>query len=88
MTDTPEAIMLFAAGFGTRMGALTRTRPKPLIPVAGRPLIDHALDLTDALRPRRVVANLHYLAISCQKMVMPSIQYLSITVLTADPISL
>ncbi|WP_170440101.1 nucleotidyltransferase family protein [Ruegeria arenilitoris] len=62
MTDTPEAIMLFAAGFGTRMGALTRTRPKPLIPVAGRPLIDHALELTDSVRPRRVVANLHYLA--------------------------
>ena len=37
--------MLFAAGFGTRMGALTASRPKPLIPVAGRPLIDHAIAL-------------------------------------------
>lgn len=61
MTGAPEAIMLFAAGFGTRMGALTQTRPKPLIEVAGRPLIDHALDLVDASGPLRKVANLHYL---------------------------
>ncbi|MBO9446087.1 nucleotidyltransferase family protein [Ruegeria sp. R14_0] len=61
MTQTPEAVMLFAAGFGTRMGALTKDRPKPLIEVAGRPLIDHALDLVDELHPARVVANLHYL---------------------------
>ncbi len=60
MIGTPHAAMLFAAGFGTRMGALTKDRPKPLIEVAGRPLIDHALDLVDALRPLRVVANLHY----------------------------
>lgn len=61
MRNDPKAVMLFAAGFGTRMGALTRDRPKPLIPVAGRALLDHALDLVaDAnLRP---VVNTHYLA--------------------------
>ena len=52
--------MLFAAGFGTRMGALTAERPKPLIAVAGKPLIDHALDLVEPLGLARVVANLHY----------------------------
>lgn len=62
MTRKPDAVMLFAAGFGTRMGALTKTRPKPLIEVAGKPLIDHALDLTQDLEPTRVVANVHYLA--------------------------
>lgn len=54
---TPGAVMIFAAGRGTRMGALTATRPKPLIEVAGRPLIDHALALTGGLR--RVV-NIHH----------------------------
>ena len=52
--------MLFAAGFGTRMGALTADRPKPLIPVAGRALIDHALDLVRGAGIGRTVANLHY----------------------------
>lgn len=56
----PDAVMLFAAGFGTRMGDLTATRPKPLIEVAGKPLLDHALALTEGVA-RRVV-NAHYLA--------------------------
>jgi MurNAc alpha-1-phosphate uridylyltransferase len=55
-------ILLFAAGLGTRMGDLTRDRPKPLIPVAGAPLIDHALQLADAAGARPQVVNLHYKA--------------------------
>lgn len=58
MRHDPSAIMLFAAGFGTRMGALTADLPKPLIKVAGRPLIDHALSLASDI-PTRVV-NAHY----------------------------
>ena len=61
MRDVTFPVMLFAAGFGTRMGALTATRPKPLIEVAGRALIDHALDLVDDFGPPRIVVNLHYL---------------------------
>lgn len=57
----PDAVMLFAAGFGTRMGALTATRPKPLVQVAGKPLIDHALELVQQAGPARIVANIHYL---------------------------
>jgi MurNAc alpha-1-phosphate uridylyltransferase len=53
--------MIFAAGLGTRMGALTADRPKPLIPIAGRPLLDHALAIA---RPAasRIVVNTHYRA--------------------------
>ncbi|WP_306006470.1 nucleotidyltransferase family protein [Aquicoccus porphyridii] len=60
MRDHPDAIMLFAAGFGTRMGALTAEWPKPMIRVSGRPLIDHALSLVAPMNLARVVANLHY----------------------------
>ncbi|MDA7423456.1 nucleotidyltransferase family protein [Thalassococcus lentus] len=56
----PDAVMLFAAGFGTRMGDLTKRRPKPLVPVAGKTLLDHALELTEGI-PNRVV-NAHYYA--------------------------
>lgn len=59
MRNTPRSLMLFAAGFGTRMEALTADRPKPLIPVAGRALIDHALDQAQGVE--RIVVNLHYL---------------------------
>lgn len=52
--------MVFAAGFGTRMRALTADRPKPLIPVAGRPLIDRALDLAAGAGAAPVVVNTHY----------------------------
>ena len=56
----PFPLMLFAAGRGTRMGALTADRPKPMIPVAGRPLIDHALTLAEEAGVGRTVVNLHY----------------------------
>lgn len=59
--SAPDSLMLFAAGKGTRMAPLTDVTPKPLIPVAGRPLIDHALDLARAGGARRIVANVHHL---------------------------
>lgn len=59
---TPRAAMIFAAGLGTRMGALTRDRPKPLIPVAGRPLIDQALDFAREAGADPIVVNAHWKA--------------------------
>ncbi|MFZ9684365.1 MAG: nucleotidyltransferase family protein [Gemmobacter sp.] len=60
MHARPAALMLMAAGFGTRMGALTADRPKAMIEVAGRPLIDHALALGDGAGIARKVVNLHW----------------------------
>ncbi|MDC1399343.1 nucleotidyltransferase family protein [Yoonia sp.] len=54
-------IMLFAAGKGTRMGSLTNSCPKPMIKVAGKPLIDHALQIANAAKVGPKVVNLHYL---------------------------
>jgi N-acetyl-alpha-D-muramate 1-phosphate uridylyltransferase len=62
MPGFPFPLMVFAAGFGTRMGALTQDRPKPLIPVAGKALIDHALEAASKAAVGRIVVNTHYRA--------------------------
>ena len=54
--------MLLAAGLGTRMKPLTDTRPKPLIEVAGRTLLDRVLDKLVAQGVYRAIVNVHYLA--------------------------
>lgn len=53
-------ILLFAAGLGTRMGTLTADRPKPLIKVGGKALIDHALQIATEAQTGVKVVNLHY----------------------------
>lgn len=54
--------MLLAAGLGTRMKPLTDTRPKPLIEVGGRTLVDRVLDKLVAQGVTRAIVNVHYLA--------------------------
>ncbi len=71
MRSLSPPLMLFAAGLGTRMGQLTATRPKPLIPVAGKPLIDHALALAEAADINRIVANSHYLPEQIEAHLVP-----------------
>ena len=58
----PPTAMVMAAGLGKRMRPLTATRPKPLVEVAGAPLIDHALQRLKAAGVTRAVVNVHYLA--------------------------
>ncbi len=58
----PDAAMIFAAGFGTRMGDLTKNMPKPLVPVLGKPMIDHSLGILSDANIRSVLVNTHYFA--------------------------
>lgn len=61
MPTRPTKAMVLAAGFGTRMRPLTDRMPKPLVPVAGRPLLDHVLDKLAEAGVADAVVNVHYL---------------------------
>ena len=54
--------MVLAAGLGQRMQPITRVTPKPLIPLAGRTMLDRALDALAAHGVEKVVVNAHHLA--------------------------
>ncbi|MBB3763695.1 nucleotidyltransferase family protein [Sphingomicrobium lutaoense] len=58
----PKTAMVMAAGLGKRMRPLTATRPKPLIDLAGKPMIDHVFDRLRAAGVEKAVVNVHYLA--------------------------
>jgi N-acetyl-alpha-D-muramate 1-phosphate uridylyltransferase len=57
----PTRAMVLAAGLGLRMRPLTETRPKPLIEVAGRTMLDRALDSLAGVGVTDAVVNTHYL---------------------------
>jgi MurNAc alpha-1-phosphate uridylyltransferase len=57
----PRTGMVLAAGRGQRLRPITDTLPKPLVRIAGRALLDHAIDRLEAAGVERVVVNVHYL---------------------------
>jgi MurNAc alpha-1-phosphate uridylyltransferase len=59
MSARPATAMVMAAGLGKRMRPLTETRPKALIEVAGRPLIDYVIAPLIAAGVQKVVVNVH-----------------------------
>src|SRR6202046_4280932 len=61
MPVKPDKAMILAAGLGLRMRPLTERMPKPLVPVAGRPLLDHVLDKLGDAGVSEAIVNVHYL---------------------------
>ena len=64
---SPKTAMVLAAGFGERMRPLTDKMPKPLVEVAGKPLIEHVLDKLAEAGVETAVVNVHYLADMIEK---------------------
>lgn len=78
--EPPAVAMVMAAGIGKRMRPLTATRPKPLIEVAGKPLLDHCLDRLRAAGVAKAVVNVHYLADALEAHLKNRIQGIEIVV--------
>ena len=72
--ETPNTAMILAAGFGRRMGTLTQGRPKPLLEVSGRAIIDRVLDQVAAAGIGRAVVNLHHEAELLRRHLAPRTQ--------------
>lgn len=63
----PHSAMVLAAGLGERMRPLTERIPKPLVQVAGKPLIDHVLDRLAEAGVEKAVVNVHHFADSLER---------------------
>ncbi len=62
MRDMVDQAFILGAGFGSRMRPLTDTIPKPMVQLAGKPLIDHVINRLTSVGVKKIVVNVHYLA--------------------------
>jgi MurNAc alpha-1-phosphate uridylyltransferase len=70
-TTIPRCAMILAAGLGTRMRPLTDMMPKPLVPVGGKPLINHVLDRLATVGVETAVVNVHHFADQIEQHLKP-----------------
>ena len=56
------AALVMAGGAGTRLGERTRNTPKPLLPVGGRPILDHVLERLETSGVATILVSVHYLS--------------------------
>lgn len=61
-SDRPQSALIMAGGLGTRLGERTRSTPKPLVPVNGRPILDYILERLEAAGVDQIWLAVHYLA--------------------------
>jgi len=78
--EVPRTAMVLAAGLGKRMRPLTATRPKPLVEVAGKPLLDHCFDRLRAAGVEKAIVNVHYLADALEAHIKNRIEGLEIVI--------
>ncbi|MGI9388898.1 MAG: nucleotidyltransferase family protein [Boseongicola sp.] len=81
MNASEISLMIFAAGFGTRMAGLTNDMPKPMLPLSGRPMVDYAVDLARDAGIRKIAANTHYLS----DKIEPHLERLGVSVCREEP---
>ncbi|MGI9395673.1 MAG: nucleotidyltransferase family protein [Boseongicola sp.] len=81
MNASDFSLMIFAAGFGTRMAELTNDMPKPMLPLSGRPMVDYAVDLARDAGIQNIAANTHYLS----GKIEPHLARLGVSVCREEP---
>lgn len=58
----PRKAVILSAGMGTRLGSLTRDLPKVMVPIGGKPMLEHHIEWLRSFGVREFYLNLHYLA--------------------------